>query len=102
MGEGLFGNLESMAGTPHAFETLGGAGGNHPSSTLYFSRDPVALDCVMYDDLLDEFKAEGNAMSGHNKGFLEYAADNDHNLGTYEMKDTTGNNSYEDIDFKDV
>ena len=40
--------------------TLGGDEGAHPSSTLYLSRDPVATDCVMYDDLLDEARAAGN------------------------------------------
>ena len=85
VGEGLFGNTSGNSASPQAFETLGGDGGKHPSSVLYFSRDPVALDCVMYDDLLDEAKAKGSPKSGYAYGYLKKAADSAHAIGTYEL-----------------
>jgi uncharacterized protein (DUF362 family) len=102
VGEGIFGAIESMSASPVAFQTLGGDGGKHPSSTLYFSRDMVALDSVMYDDMLNEKRAQGEQVNNPSKGYLEYAADADHGLGTYEMKDTTGKDTYEIIDFIDL
>jgi uncharacterized protein (DUF362 family) len=97
VGDGLFGNTISNSGLPHAFQTLGGQGGTKPSSTLYFTKDMVALDSVMYDDLLDE-----TPKNGYHKGFLEYAADADHALGTYEMRDNTGASTYSLIDLVEI
>ena len=62
----------------------------------------VALDCIMYDDILDEARAEGRAKSGPGYGFLRAAADADHQLGTFEMREDTGQDSYSLIDLKDV
>jgi len=102
VGEGLFGNINGNTNPPHEFQTLGGDKGKHPSSTLYFTRDMVALDSVMYDDLLAEAAAEGSPKSGYQTGFLGFAADKDHNLGTFEMKALTGKGEYEKIELKDA
>ena len=102
IGEGLFGNVTDMNARPSPYQTLGGDGGKHPSSVLYFSRDIVALDSVMFDDEITERNAKGIRSTRVNKGFLVYAADDDHGLGTYEMKDTTGESTYNEIDFIDV
>jgi hypothetical protein len=102
VGDGLFGNIQGNSNSPHAFETLGGQNGSKPSSTLYFTKDMVALDSVMYDDLLDEARAEGSPKSGYQKGFLQYAADANHQLGTFEMRDDTGASTYSNINLVDV
>jgi hypothetical protein len=62
----------------------------------------VALDSVMYDDLLDEAKAQGNPKSGYRYGYLKFAADDNHKLGTFEMRDETGAAGYSEIDLVDV
>lgn len=95
--DGLFGNIDGNSSSPHAFQTLGGQGGAKPSSTMYFSRDMVALDCVMYDDLLDEARAADREKSGYRYGYLKYAADENHQLGTFELRDETGADSYSNI-----
>jgi hypothetical protein len=100
--DGLYGNINGNTGSPHAFQTLGGQGGSHPSSTLYFSRDMVALDSVMYDDLLDEARAENTPKNGHRWGYLKFASDSAHQLGTFEMREETGANSYSQIDLVEI
>ena len=54
------------------------------------------------DDLLDEARAENRAKSGYQYGYLRFAADADHNLGTFEMRDDTGNSGYSLIDLIDI
>ena len=100
--DGLFGNINGNTASPHAFTTLGGAGGTGPSSTLYLSKDIVALDSVMYDDLLDEATAQGSPKSDYLYGYLKFAADSDHNLGTFEMRDETGATAYSKINLVKV
>ena len=102
--DGLFGNINhnGSGSAPHAFQLLGGDGGNHPSSTLYFSRDMVATDSVIYDDILDEARAEGSPKSTYRYGYLQVAADDDHQLGTFEMREHSGQDSYSVIDLVDV
>jgi uncharacterized protein (DUF362 family) len=100
--DGLYGNIDSNSSSPHAFQTLGGSGGAHPSSALYFSRDMVSIDCVMYDDILDEAKAANRDKGSYSTGFLRYAADENHQLGTFEMKNETGGETYTDIDFIEI
>ena len=95
--DGLFGNTKGMNDSPHAFQTLGGDGGQHPSSALYFSRDIVAVDCVMYDDIRTE-KGDKSGQVGH----LQKAADADHGLGTFDMRTENSSGEYEEIDFKDI
>ena len=99
--DGLYGNIDGNSNPPHIFQTLGGAG-THPSSTLYFSRDMVATDSVMYDDLLDEARAQSRPKSGFGYGFLAYAADANHQLGTFEMREDTGNSGYNLIDLVEI
>jgi uncharacterized protein (DUF362 family) len=100
--DGLFGNIDGNSNPPHTFETLGGQGGTKPSSTLYFSKDMVAIDSVMYDDLLDEAKAQGRPKNEYKYGYLTFAADADHKLGTFEMRDETGAATYSKIDLVEV
>jgi uncharacterized protein (DUF362 family) len=100
--DGLFGNIDGNSSSPHAFETLGGGGGAHPSSALYFSRDMVATDCVMYDDLLDEARAQNRPKSNYSYGYLKFAADADHQLGTFELRDETGGDRYSNIDLVEI
>ncbi|PKL39160.1 MAG: hypothetical protein CVV44_09855 [Spirochaetae bacterium HGW-Spirochaetae-1] len=100
--DGLFGNINGNTSSPHAFITLGGASGTGPSSTLYLSKDIVALDSVMYDDLLDEATAQGSPKSGYLYGYLKFAADSDHNLGTFEMRDETDATAYSKINLVKV
>ncbi len=99
--DGLFGNVQSNSSSPHRFQTLGG-GGSRPSSALYFSRDMVATDCVMYDDILDEARAEDREKGGYGNGFLKYASDDNHRLGTFEMRNDTGESSYSEIDLVEI
>jgi uncharacterized protein (DUF362 family) len=99
--DGLFGNIDGNSSSPHLFQTLGG-GGNHPSSTIYLSKDMVALDSVMYDDLLDEARAQGSPKSGHAWGFLSWAADASHGLGTFEMREETNADHYSKIDLVEI
>lgn len=102
LADGLFGNTVGNDQPPHPFETLGGNGGEHPSSTLYMSRDPVATDCVMYDDLLDEARAAGDEKNDYATGFLRFAADDNHKLGTFEMRNLTGETTYKEIEIVDA
>ena len=62
----------------------------------------VALDSVMYDDLLDEAMAQGSPKNGYFYGHLEYAADAGHGLGTFEMRNVTGDTAYNEIEFVEV
>jgi hypothetical protein len=102
LADGLYGNINGNGSSPHAFQTLGGQNGAHPASTLYFSRDMVALDSTMYDDLLDEATTVGSPKSNYEYEYLSYAADDSHQLGTYEMRNITGNATYNLIDFVDI
>lgn len=76
--------------------------GNHPASVLYFSRDMVATDSVIYDDLLDEARAGGANPSGYATGFLNVAASSPYQLGTFEMRDVTGRSGYNQIDLIEI
>jgi hypothetical protein len=102
LADGLYGNINGNGSSPHAFRTLGGQNGAHPSSTLYFSRDMVALDSIMYDDLLDEAVQQGSPKYNYSYEYLRYAADDNHQLGTYEMRNITGNTGYDLIDFVSI
>jgi hypothetical protein len=50
VGDGLFGNRQDQMSPPAPWVTFGGQAPN----SLFFSRDPVAIDCVMYDFLAAE------------------------------------------------
>lgn len=54
IGDGLFG-ASSVGAKPQPWATFGGM----PPNSLLFSRDAVALDCVMVDLLREEFGIEG-------------------------------------------
>ncbi len=102
LADGLFGNTAGNDQSPHPFVTLGGDDGAHPSSTLYMSRDPVATDCVMYDDLLDEARAGGDKKKDYATGFLRFAADDNHKLGTFELRNAADDDAYQKIELIDA
>jgi hypothetical protein len=54
IGDGLYGSRGHQSTEPEPWVTFGGGAPN----SLFFSRDPVALDCVMYDYLAAEAGVE--------------------------------------------
>ena len=86
MGDGLFGAPGAVQ-PPVAWKTFGGA----PNS-LFFSRDPVAVDCVMCDLLRSEWRG----MPAEAYDYLRLAADR--GLGTFEAGDPWGS-GYSRIDY---
>lgn len=79
IGDGLFGTLGSCCSAPDTWKTFDGKVPN----SLFFSTDPVAIDCVMYDFLA----AETNLMSGAD-AYLPLAGAA--GLGTFEHGDPWG------------
>ncbi|HHS96304.1 MAG TPA: DUF362 domain-containing protein [Chloroflexi bacterium] len=86
MGDGLFGAPGAVQ-PPIPWKTFGGA----PNS-LFFSRDPVAIDCVMCDLLRSEWRG----IPGDAYDYLRLAADR--GLGTFEAGDPWGS-GYRYIDY---
>jgi hypothetical protein len=85
--DALFGNWGGPVWAPRPWLTF-----SEPSpNSLFFSRDPVALDSVMLDHLAGELKAQGPKAPAHVKEwvetttFLEYAMRH-HGLGVHERK----------------
>jgi hypothetical protein len=79
IGDGLFGTLGGCCAAPDTWDTFGG---NVPNS-LFFSTDPVAIDCVMADFLAAETSIPANA-----RAYLQLAAAA--GLGTFETGDPWG------------
>lgn len=87
IGDGLFGAPTGYTGPPTRWATFGNAAPN----SLFFSTDPVAVDCVMYDLLAAETTIKDNADS-----YLSLAADA--GLGIFEHGDPWGS-GYSTIDY---
>jgi hypothetical protein len=87
IGDALFGNWESNTGKPSPWTTYG----ERAPSSLLFSTDAVALDCVMCDFLHPE-----KAIWDMSDDYLVYAASL--GLGTYERGDPWGD-GYGQIDY---
>ncbi|WP_081460236.1 DUF362 domain-containing protein [Anaerolinea thermophila] len=92
VGDGIFGCLGSEDGYPSFWINTFGQG-EFPKS-LFFSRDPVAIDSVMADFL----RAEYGYFDGSDK-YLQFAQDA--GLGTYERGDPWGS-GYSRIDYQKI
>jgi hypothetical protein len=57
IGDGLYGSRQAQDSVPQPRTTFGGA----PPCSLFFSRDPVAMDSVMYDFLQAEAGVQNHA-----------------------------------------
>jgi hypothetical protein len=79
IGDGLFGNYKDNIGKPSPWTTFG----NEAPNSLFFSTDPVAVDCVLCDVLNAE-----RTVSDMSDDYLVYAASV--GLGTYERGDPWG------------
>ncbi len=79
IGDGLFGDRINNLSVPQRWRTFGNAAPNSP----FFSRDPVAIDCVMADFLRVE---SGETPSAND--YLRLAAEA--GLGVYERGDPWG------------
>jgi hypothetical protein len=89
LGDGLFAAyMHNMA--PRVWSTFG----NNVPKSLFFSRDPVAIDCVLYDFL----DAETSLATGSDD-YLRLAGDA--GLGTFEFGDPWGS-GYNDIDYRRI
>ncbi len=90
VGDGLFGaRIDNYIETPSPWPTFG----NRSPNSLFFSRDPVAIDCVMYDFL----DAEGGVPSGSDD-YLKLAGSS--GLGTFEHWDAS--RQYRSIDYRRI
>ena len=90
VGDGLFGARISQGGeVPSLWPSFG----NKSPNSLFFSRDPVAIDCVMYDFL----KAESGVPSGSDD-YLKLA--NQRGFGTFEHWDAA--HEYQIIDYRRI
>ncbi len=88
LGDGLFGNKDNTNTVPTVWQTFG----NKFPNSLFFSRDPVAIDCVMYDLL----NAEPWYNPDEAADYLRLAAAA--GLGVYESGDPWGS-GYNLIDY---
>jgi hypothetical protein len=90
IGDGLYGaRFNNYDEVPNPWPTFG----NKPPNSLFFSKDPVAIDCVMYDFL----EREGGVPSGSDDYLkLAYAG----GLGTFEHWD--GSQHYHSIDYRPI
>jgi hypothetical protein len=90
MGDGLYGaRINNYSEIPSPWPTLGGKSPN----SLFFSRDPVAIDSVMFDFL----EAEGGVPAGSDN-YLKLASVS--GLGTFEHRDAS--KRYHLIDYRRI
>ena len=90
IGDGLYGaRINNYDEVPSPWPTFGDKSPN----SLFFSIDPVAIDCVMYDFL----DAEGG-VPAHSDDYLNLA--NASGLGTFEHWD--GTHQYHIIDYQRI
>jgi len=90
IGDGLYGaRINNYDEVPSPWPTFG----NNSPNSLFFSIDPVAIDCVMYD-FLDR---EGGVPNGSDD-YLKLA--NAQGLGTFEHWD--GSHQYHAIDYQRI
>ena len=82
IGDGIYGSRGHMASPPARWSTFG----NQAPCSLFFARDPVAIDCVMHD-LLKAEKGDGLPSTSHYYLVLAGAA----GLGIYEAGDPWSN-----------
>jgi uncharacterized protein (DUF362 family) len=75
IGDGLYGSRGNQSTTPAPWVTFG----NQAPNSLFFSLDPVAIDCVMYDFL----EAEAGVTSGADDYLMVAAQDG---LGVFEHR----------------
>ena len=87
IGDGLFGTLGGCCAAPNRWGTFG----DQVPNSLFFSKDPVAIDCVMADFLAAETSIPSNATA-----YLQLAAAK--GLGTFERGDPWGA-GYDAIDY---
>ena len=85
--DALFANWHGPVWSPRPWNTF-----PEPSpNSIFVSRDPVALDSVMLDHIIEVIKTQGEAASSYvrdcvtHHGFLEYAMTH-HELGIFERK----------------
>lgn len=93
VGDGLFGNWEGNERKSKRWITFG----NSAPDSLFFSTDPVAIDCVMADFLEAEDEAQGIAFLDMSRDYLVYAASL--GLGVYEQGDPWGS-GYSQIEYR--
>jgi hypothetical protein len=92
IGDGLYGaRYNNYDEVPNKWPTFG----NHSPNSLFFSKDPVAIDCVMYDFLALEGDIEIPAGSDNYLKLANSAA-----LGTFEHWDTQ--HLYHSIDYRRI
>lgn len=90
VGDGLYGaRINNYDEVPSAWTTFG----NHSPNSLFFSIDPVAIDCVMYDHL----NAQDSVPDGSDD-YLKLA--NTAGLGTFEHWDA--GHQYHSIDYQRI
>jgi uncharacterized protein (DUF362 family) len=90
IGDGLYGaRIDNYSEIPSRWPTFG----DQSPNSLFFSKDPVAVDCVMYDFL----EAEGGVPSGSDD-YLKLAQAS--GLGTFEHWDVL--QQYHTIDYRRV
>jgi len=90
IGDGLYGaRINNYTEIPSPWPTFG----NKSPNSLFFSRDPVAIDCVMYDLL----EAEGGVPAGSDN-YLKLAAAA--GLGIFEHRNASGR--YRSIDYRRI
>lgn len=80
VGDGLFGAIGNTTATPTRWEVFGDASPN----SLFFSRDPVAIECVMFD-ILNSEPVWHPYRGDHEDDYLVLAASA--GMGTYERGD---------------
>ena len=91
IGDGLYGaRINNWSEVPSPWPTFD----NKSPNSLFFSIDPVAIDCVMYDFL----DAEGVVVPAHSDDYLNLA--NASGLGAFEHWD--GAHQYQDIDYQRI
>jgi uncharacterized protein (DUF362 family) len=90
IGDGLYGaRIDNYSEIPSPWPTFD----NHSPNSLFFSRDPVAIDCVMYDFL----DAEGGVPDGSDD-HLKLA--NASGFGSFEHRDAA--HQYHTIDYRRI
>jgi uncharacterized protein (DUF362 family) len=80
VGDGLFGALGNTKAIPTRWETFNNASPN----SLFFSRDPVAVECVMFD-ILNAEPVYHPKRGAHEDDYLVLAANS--GMGSYERAD---------------
>ncbi len=78
IGDGLFGNWQNNYTKPPSWAMFG----NGAPNSLFFGRDPVAIDCVMADLLAAERQQQGITLPSMADDYLALA--NDAGLGVFE------------------